>query len=74
MGFVLTAARMKKLLASRGFHIVSQRGSHLKLTDGKRVTVVADKPGDMPEGTMSKVLSQAGISKKEAKQWARKED
>jgi predicted RNA binding protein YcfA (HicA-like mRNA interferase family) len=74
MGFVLTAARMKKLLASRGFRIVSQKGSHLKLTDGKRVTIVADKPGDMPEGTTSRILSQAGISKKEARKWAGMED
>jgi predicted RNA binding protein YcfA (HicA-like mRNA interferase family) len=73
MGFTLTAAQMKKLLASRGFRIVSQRGSHLKMTDGTNTAIVVDKPGDMATGTMRGTLSDAGISIKDAKKWAGKE-
>jgi predicted RNA binding protein YcfA (HicA-like mRNA interferase family) len=73
MGFTLTAAQMKKLLASKGFRFVSQRGSHQKMTDGANTAIVPSHNGDLPTGTMRGILSDAGISLKDAKTWAGKE-
>ena len=49
-----------------GFVKVKARGSHVRLvhTDG-RWTQVAVHPGSIPVGTLSKIISQAKLSKEE---------
>ena len=43
-----------------GFYFVSQKGSHKKYTDGKRVVVIPDHD-ESAKGTLKSVLIQAGI-------------
>ena len=43
-----------------GFHFVSQKGSHKKYTDGKRVVIIPDHD-ELAKGTLKSILIQAGI-------------
>jgi predicted RNA binding protein YcfA (HicA-like mRNA interferase family) len=47
-------------LETFGFRFVSQKGSHKKYTDGKRVVIVPDHD-ELAKGTLKSILSQAGI-------------
>jgi predicted RNA binding protein YcfA (HicA-like mRNA interferase family) len=46
-----------------GFSVTRQSGSHkvLRHLDGRQ-TYVAMHPGDIPEGTLRKILKQAGLT------------
>lgn len=56
---------LKRLLRA-GFNEVRQSGSHkvLRHPDGRQ-TYVAMHPGDIPSGTLRKILKQAGLSEEE---------
>ena len=51
-----------------GFSVTRQSGSHkvLRHSDGRQ-TYVAMHPGDIPEGTLRKILKQAGLTPDEFK-------
>ncbi len=56
-------------LMKLGFFKLRQKGSHLRLahSDGRKITI-ALHPKPIPKGTLSAILRQAKISKKELKQ------
>ncbi len=49
-------------LKNRGFKIVSQNGSHVKMTDGEHITIIPNHGAkDIPKGTLRSIMKQAGI-------------
>ena len=56
--------RLHRLATKRGWELVETQGagSHLKLRLNRRTTVIAMHPGDMPPGTLRKVLKDLGLS------------
>ena len=73
MGFTMTAAQMRKYLAARGFRAISQRGSHVKMTNGTDTTIVPMQVGDLAPGTLRGILADAGLNVADAKKWSGKE-
>ena len=73
MGFTMTAAQMKKYLASKGFRAISQRGSHVKMTNGIDTTIVPMHVRDLAPGTLRGILSDVRLSVADAKKWTGKE-
>ena len=61
-----SAREALKQLLRAGFTEVRQNGSHkvLRHPDGRQ-TYVAMHPGDIPSGTLRKILKQAGLSEEE---------
>lgn len=64
----ITSKKLLKYLKSKGFYISRQNGSHMILhhidDDTKRVTLLIHNK-DLKQGTLSSILKQAGIDKKE---------
>lgn len=64
----ITPKEMLKFLKSKGFYISRQSGSHMVLHNSsdktKRVTLPIHNK-DLKPGTLSAILKQAGIDKKE---------
>lgn len=64
-----SSSEILSVLRKLGFEEVSQRGSHLKLrksTGDRRLTVVLKHPAkDVPHGTFSSILKQAGLTRDE---------
>ncbi|MGM0750259.1 MAG: type II toxin-antitoxin system HicA family toxin [Bacillota bacterium] len=60
---VAGAKQVIKFLKSKGFHVVSQKGSHVKLRNskGKQTIVPSHGNKDLPRGTLNSILKQAGI-------------
>ncbi|WP_419802027.1 type II toxin-antitoxin system HicA family toxin [Mucilaginibacter sp.] len=59
-----------KILKSKGFNIISQQGSHIKLRRFGRPTLTAIVPAgrkEMPIGTFRSILKQAGLSENDFK-------
>ena len=51
-----------KILKANGFEKVSQKGSHLKLTNGERITIVPIHGSkDIPVGTLKSIEKQSGV-------------
>jgi len=46
-----------------GFRHLSQRGSHIKLTDGEHVVIVPAGRKEIRPGTLNSILNQSGLSK-----------
>ena len=60
----MTAQEILKILHKDGWHEVHQEGSHLQLkhpTKPGTVTVAMHGKKDIPPGTLSKILKQAGL-------------
>ena len=58
----MNAKEVLKILRNNGFEQVSQKGSHLKLTDGERVTIVPiHGTKDIPIGTLKSIEKQSGV-------------
>jgi predicted RNA binding protein YcfA (HicA-like mRNA interferase family) len=54
------------VLRDAGFVVVSQEGSHIKLSNGNRIAIVKDAKGkDVKRGTLRGILEQAGMSEAE---------
>jgi len=52
-----------KILKANGFEKVSQKGSHLKLTNGERITIVPIHGSkDIPVGTLKSIEKQSGVN------------
>lgn len=62
-----TGEEIVKALSKAGFHIVSQRGSHIKLKhpDGRTTVIPVHKGESIGKGLMVKILHDADISKEE---------
>jgi predicted RNA binding protein YcfA (HicA-like mRNA interferase family) len=69
MGFTITAGELKRFLEANGFYVVSQNGSHLKMTNGARITVVPMHTGDMKQKTARGILAQAGFTVNDVMNW-----
>ena len=54
--------KVVEILISNGFLIVSQRGSHQKFTNGKRVVIVPVPRKEIPIGTLKSISRQSGIN------------
>ena len=53
---------MLSFLKSKGFSVVSQEGSHIKLTSGQYTVIVPNHGGkDLPMGTLRSIIKQAGL-------------
>ena len=50
-----------KVLEKNGFYFVSQKGSHMKYTNGLRIVIVP-KHREIAKGTLKEILEQADIS------------
>ena len=55
-----------KMLWTFWFKKVSQKGSHLKLKNGKNTVIVPIHSKDIPYGTFCAIIQQAGLSLKDA--------
>jgi predicted RNA binding protein YcfA (HicA-like mRNA interferase family) len=67
---VLDAQRVVRLLAPRGFRIVGQHGSHVKLRDqaGRTVIVPVHAGGPLKVGTLKAILAAAGIPESDVRE------
>ena len=50
-----------KYLKNNGFKVISQHGSHVKLSDGIRTTIVPNHAKDIGKGLLIEILKQAGL-------------
>jgi predicted RNA binding protein YcfA (HicA-like mRNA interferase family) len=58
-------------LTQAGFKVISQKGSHIFLTDGKhKITVPRHDP--IKKGTLLSIIQQAGLTKEEFLELLRK--
>ena len=58
---VLRPNEIIKVLEKLGFRFVSQKGSHLKYSNGNRVTIIPNH-NEVAKGTLQSILELAGIS------------
>lgn len=57
---VLPPSRVIKVLEKRGFSYISQKGSHIKYSDGK-YTVIIPNHSEVAKGTLKSILAMAHI-------------
>lgn len=57
---ILPPKEILKALEKAGFHFVSQKGSHIKYTDGAHVVIIPNHD-EIARGTLRSILLQAGI-------------
>ena len=59
----MTVKELKKILKDDGWYAVTQKGSHIQYEHQyKRGKVtIPDHNGDIPKGTLSSILKQAGL-------------
>ncbi len=58
----MNAKELLKILKANGFEKVSQKGSHLKLSNGERITIVPTHgTKDIPIGTLKSIEKQTGL-------------
>jgi predicted RNA binding protein YcfA (HicA-like mRNA interferase family) len=69
MGFTTTAMELRRFLEAHGFCGIGQNGSHLKMTNGMRTTIVPMHTGDMKQKTARGILSQAGFTVNDFLNW-----
>lgn len=59
----LGSTEIIRLLESRGFHFVSQRGSHVKMRNTTGRTVIIPHPKrEIPIGTTRSIIRQSGLT------------
>ncbi len=58
---ILTPDETVRLLKKAGFQFVSQKGSHMKYSDGTH-TVIIPRHSEIKRFTLKSILDQAGIS------------
>ena len=58
---VLTPREIIKTLEKFGFRFVSQNGSHMKYSNGKRTTIIPNHD-EVAKGTLRSILELAGVS------------
>lgn len=58
----VTGRQVIKKLMTSGWHVLRQKGSHVRMTDGKRFTTVPLTGGrDLPQGTLRAIARQTGV-------------
>ena len=58
----MNSVDLLRLLKSRGFMVISVRGSHHKLRNAANVTVIIPHPKkDLGKGLVAAILKQAGL-------------
>ena len=65
---IVSAAKVIKALASAGFSVSRQSGSHVimvKHENDNKTTVVVPKHNELAKGTLLSIISQTGMSKKD---------
>jgi predicted RNA binding protein YcfA (HicA-like mRNA interferase family) len=65
---VVSGAQVVKALGKIGFEQVSQRGSHVKLRNAERRTVIVAMHRELARGTLRSILRQAQLSTEEFQQ------
>jgi len=62
---VVTAAELVRALEKAGFHIMRQRGSHVRMRhpDGRVVTVPAHSGHDVGRGLLRKIIRDAELTR-----------
>lgn len=59
---IMNSADLIKLLKSKGFTVVSVRGSHHKLRNAANITLIIPHPKkDLGKGLVAAILKQAGL-------------
>lgn len=58
---ILTPKEIIRTLEKFNFHFVSQKGSHMKYSDGYHVVIVPNHD-EVARGTLKSILSMSGIS------------
>lgn len=62
---LLSGKEINKILAKIGYHIVRQRGSHVRLSCSNRKSVTVPDYRLIGRGLLRKILRNAGLSPKE---------
>ena len=58
----LSAKEMLKLLKENGYEVISQNGSHVKLSNGERTIIVPNLGSkDLKKGLEQAILKKAGL-------------
>lgn len=59
----MTSSEMLKYLKKNGFHIISQNGSHVKMTNHltQKTVIVPCHARDLKKGIEQAILKQAGL-------------
>ena len=57
---VLPPKDVIRVLSKFGFEFISQRGSHMKYSDGKRIVIIPNH-SEIAKGTLKSILTMAGI-------------
>lgn len=57
---VLPPAKVIKILEKFGFEFVSQKGSHMKYSDGKYIVIIPNH-SEVAKGTLKSILTMAHI-------------
>ncbi len=59
----MDAKEVLKILKAKGFTKLSQKGSHVKLSNGERTTIVpVHGSKDIPIGTLKNIEKQSGVT------------
>ena len=56
-----SSEKVIKILVAKGFHFKSQKGSHQKYSNGKKVVIVPAPKKVIPLGTLRSISRQSGI-------------
>lgn len=72
MAFTITAAELIAFLRSKGFAVETGRGRHgtKVVIGGQRIPIPAHG-GDMPQGTVNRILKIAGYAIDDVMKWRR---
>lgn len=58
---ILTPKEITRALAKFNFQFISQKGSHMKYSDGCHIVIVPNHD-EIARGTLKSILNQAGIT------------
>jgi predicted RNA binding protein YcfA (HicA-like mRNA interferase family) len=65
MSNLLSSRDIIQVLQKNGFALISQKGSHKKFKKGNRTVIVPDPKKEIPRGTFSSIVRQAGLNKED---------
>ncbi len=60
---IYPSSHIIKILKENGFEFVSQKGSHKKFKKDSDIVIVPDPKKEIPAGTFSSIVRQAGLTK-----------
>lgn len=58
---MVVVKRVIKALEKEGWLLISQKGSHMKYKKGNKICIVPNHKGDIPIGTLSRIVKSTGI-------------